>query len=98
MQKPTTLRLPKEQAEQVARIAESLGVSESAVIRWAVDALLQHAAAHDGHLVLPLNLGDQWAKVRPAAEDSPRIGTDPRNAGTASAGRPSPGDLNSEVA
>lgn len=69
MDKPTTLRLSREQQEAVTRIAERLGVSESAVIRWAVDALLQYAEAHGGQLILPLDLSQQWERVRP--QDTP---------------------------
>lgn len=72
MNKPTTLRLPREQQEALTRLAERLGVSESAVIRWAVDALLQYAEAHGGQLILPLDLSQQWERVRQQDASSSR--------------------------
>lgn len=68
MDKPTTLRLPKEQAEALSSLAARLGVSDAAIIRWAVDALLQYAEAHGGHLVLPLDLTQQWVRILRSAE------------------------------
>ena len=64
----TTIRLPKEQAEKVREMAERFGVSDSVILRWAVEALLDYAAAHGGTIHLPLDLSTQWKKVVERAE------------------------------
>lgn len=72
----TTLRLTPEQASGIKALAERYGVPDSIIYRWAVEALLQYAAEHDGRLHLPLNLSEQWIRERagsrayPAATDT----------------------------
>lgn len=64
----TTIRLPQEQAAKVRELADKLGVSDSIILRWAVDALLEYADAHGGTPHLPLDLTAQWQQVTAQAE------------------------------
>jgi predicted transcriptional regulator len=63
-----TIRMPRDQAEKLHNLAERFGVTDAVVIRWAVEALLDYAAAHGGTIHLPLDLSTQWKKVVERAE------------------------------
>jgi Ribbon-helix-helix protein, copG family len=67
--KKTTLsiRLDDEQLDKVKEIAAKFRVGEADVIRWAIDALVEYVAHHDGHLHLPIQFDVLWAKVTAAA-------------------------------
>ena len=55
------VRISEEQRAELQELADQNGVEISQLIRWALDALLRHAKAHDGRLLLPLNFEETWA-------------------------------------
>jgi len=53
------IRVTKEQRSALEKIAQANGVEVSQLIRWSVDALIEHVERCGGRLVLPIRFGEQ---------------------------------------
>jgi predicted DNA-binding protein len=55
---PLPVRLSPEQKERLARVSKDLGISQSVLMRWAIQALLQQVEEGEGKLVIPFRIED----------------------------------------
>lgn len=64
-----SIRFTAAQMEQLEELANRYSVDVATVVRWSVDALIQHVERHGGRLHLPVNFDEAWEQKNLAAED-----------------------------
>jgi hypothetical protein len=79
-----SIHLEPEQFAEVQKLAKKFGTNDVQIIRWAIDALREYVALHNGKLHMPIAFDEFWQlikktvpqKVEPKVlEPSPRKGS-----------------------
>jgi hypothetical protein len=55
-----SIRLEPEQLEDVHRLAVKFGTNDIQIVRWAIDALRDYVALHQGKLHMPIDFEEFW--------------------------------------
>jgi hypothetical protein len=55
-----SIRLEHEQFEDVQRLARKFRTNDIQIVRWAIDALRDYVALHQGKLHMPIDFEEFW--------------------------------------
>lgn len=59
------IRITESQREELEKLAATHGVEVSQLIRWGIDAMLDHVKKQGNRLHLPIRLDEEWKPGRP---------------------------------